>query len=68
MKRSSDHEPSATDERIAENRHPAPVAPATRDADQSEPSGLPPGVVDDDRTPLDPEFYNPNKKGDVPPK
>jgi hypothetical protein len=53
-------ERSATDERIDANREPAPIAPATRDSNQTEPSGLPPGITDDDRSPLDPVFYDPN--------
>jgi hypothetical protein len=52
-------QPSATDDRIAENRLPAPVAPATRDPAQSEPSGMPPGRHDDRRSPLDKVFYDP---------
>ncbi|GAC1406682.1 MAG: hypothetical protein NVSMB64_12650 [Candidatus Velthaea sp.] len=59
---SDDEEPSATEERIAENRVPAPVAPATRDAKHTEPSGLPPGVNDDRRSPLDAVFYDPATK------
>ncbi|MFN2460349.1 MAG: hypothetical protein ABR591_06650 [Candidatus Velthaea sp.] len=55
-------EPSATDDRIAENRTPAPVAPATRDPQATEPSGLPPGQSDDRRSPLDPVFYDPQEK------
>lgn len=60
-KRRDDLEPTETDDRIAENREPAPVAPATRDAEQSEPGGLPPGQRDDRRSPIDPVFYDPAK-------
>jgi hypothetical protein len=52
---------TATDDRIDENREAAPIAPATRDRDQTEPSGLPPGQFDDERSPLDPVFYDPTK-------
>lgn len=55
-------ERTATDDRIDENREPAPIAPASRDADQTEPGGLPPGQSDDHRSPLDPAFYDPDQK------
>ncbi len=51
-------ERTATDEKIEQNREPAPIAPATRDESQAEPNGLPPGVTDDTRSPLDPAFYH----------
>lgn len=53
-------ERTATDDRIDENREPAYVAPATRDANAGEPGGLPPGQADDRRSPLDPVFYDPD--------
>jgi hypothetical protein len=59
----SEHHPqdrTATDDRIAENRAPAPIAPASRDAAQTEPGGLPPGMTDETRSPLDPVFRDPN--------
>lgn len=62
MHDSTDRERSATDDRIDENREPAPIAPVTRDAAQSEPSGLPPGHTDDDRSPLDPAFFDPAQR------
>ncbi len=47
------NERTETDERVAENRGGAPVAPATRDAREADPvTGLPPGVHDD-ASPLD---------------
>jgi hypothetical protein len=49
-------ERTETDDRIDENAEPAPIAPATRDVDRQEPSGLPPGQSDDLRSPLDPVF------------
>ena len=55
---------SATDERIAENQQPAPIAPATRDAKQTEPGGLPPGHSDG-RSPLDPLVYDPMARGNA---
>jgi hypothetical protein len=49
-------ERTATDDRIDANREPAPIAPATRDPEQAESGGLPPGMVDSTRSPLDPVF------------
>jgi hypothetical protein len=48
-------EPTETDERVAENRTPAPIAPVTRDAGAAvDPStGMPPGMHEDDASPLD---------------
>ena len=47
-------ERTETDERVAENQAPAPVAPVTRDDSEVEPgTGLPPGQHDDDASPLD---------------
>jgi hypothetical protein len=48
-------ERTETDERVAENRAPAPVASVTRDDDPSvDPAtGLPRGMHDDDASPLD---------------
>ncbi|HEY4440733.1 MAG TPA: hypothetical protein VGN14_09765 [Candidatus Elarobacter sp.] len=44
-----------TDERVAENATPAPRAPVTRREGDTDPAtGLPPGMHDDDRSPLDP--------------
>ncbi len=49
------NEPTATDERVAENATPSPVAPVTReDDDDVDPAtGLPRGMHDDDASPLD---------------
>jgi hypothetical protein len=51
-----DDEPTETDERVAENRSPAPIASLTRDAktDTDQTTGLPRGQHDDDASPLDP--------------
>ncbi len=54
-------ERTATDDRIDENREPAPVAPLTRDANTTDDAGLPPGITDDTRSPLDPVFFDPKK-------
>jgi hypothetical protein len=55
-------ERTATDEMIEANRQPAPIAPVTRDESQTEPGGLPPGQSDDDRSPLDPVFFDPRSR------
>ena len=48
-------ERTETDERVAENQTPAPIASLTRDAGDVEPAtGLPRGQHDDDSSPLDP--------------
>jgi len=60
MSEQRSHERTATDDRIAENLVPAPIAPATRDAAQTEPDGLPPGLADDTRSPLDSVFRDPD--------
>lgn len=52
-------ERTATDEKIEQNREPAPIAPVTRDETHAEAGGLPPGVTDDLRSPLDAVFYDP---------
>ncbi|MDB5071757.1 MAG: hypothetical protein JWM87_2868 [Candidatus Eremiobacteraeota bacterium] len=47
-------ERTETDERVAENRTPAPIASATRgDGDVDPSTGLPRGMHDDDSSPLD---------------
>jgi hypothetical protein len=48
-------ERTETDERIAENRAGVPIAPLTRDdgKDVDPATGLPRGMHDDDRSPLD---------------
>ena len=47
-------ERTETDERVAENRTPAPIASVTRDDADVDPStGLPRGMHDDDASPLD---------------
>ena len=53
------NEPTETDERVAENQSPAPIASWTHD--EVDPStGLPRGQHDDDSSPLDPgEPLNP---------
>jgi hypothetical protein len=49
------NEPTATDERIAENATPAKRIPVTRREGDTDPeTGLPPGQHDDDSSPLDP--------------
>jgi hypothetical protein len=49
------NEPTATDERIAENAVPARRIPVTRREGDTDPqTGLPPGMHDDDSSPLDP--------------
>lgn len=52
----NDDERTETDERVAENQSPAPIAPLTRDAktDIDPATGLPRGQHDDDASPLDP--------------
>jgi hypothetical protein len=49
------NEPTATEERVAENAAPSPVAPVTGKADAGiDPAtGLPRGMHDDDSSPLD---------------
>ena len=50
------NDPTATDERVAENATPSPVAPVTRkpgDGDVDPATGLPRGMHDDDASPLD---------------
>jgi hypothetical protein len=59
MQDTTGNERTATDDRIDDNREPAPIAPATRDENASEPGGLPPGQSDDTNSPLDPAFYDP---------
>jgi len=56
MDQDHSNEPTETDERVAENQTPAPIASLTRDADTDvEPgTGLPRGQHDDDSSPLDP--------------
>ena len=52
-----------TDERVAENATPSPRAPVTRRPDDTDPAtGLPPGMHDDDRSPLDPKPVTPVTK------
>jgi len=54
MTHDESEERTETDERVEENRTPAPVAPVSRDAAEVEPgTGLPPGQHDDDASPLD---------------
>jgi hypothetical protein len=45
-------ERTETDDRVDENRAPAERVPLTRNTDPD--TGLPPGMHDDDRSPLDP--------------
>jgi hypothetical protein len=48
-------ERTETDERVAENRTPSERVPVTRKSGDTDPAtGLPPGMHDDDRSPLDP--------------
>ena len=51
----SNTERTETDERVAENAAPSPVAPVTREegSDVDPATGLPRGMHDDDRSPLD---------------
>ena len=55
MNEDASNERTETDERVAENRTPSPIAPVTRNADDPvDPgTGLPPGMHDDDASPLD---------------
>jgi hypothetical protein len=55
MKDDRTQQRTETDERVAENRTPAPIAPVTRDDSQDvDPAtGLPRGQHDDDASPLD---------------
>ncbi len=57
-------ERTVTDDRIDANREPAIIVPATRDREQAEPGGLPPGMTDDSRSPLDAEFMQPGATTD----
>jgi hypothetical protein len=51
--RSSEH--TETDDRVAENKTPSERVPVTRKPGDTDPAtGLPPGMHDDDRSPLDP--------------
>lgn len=44
-----------TEERVAENATPSPRTPVTRREGDTDPAtGMPPGMHDDDRSPLDP--------------
>ena len=47
------HEPTATEERIAENTPAPPIAPIPTDLPTDPATGLPEGMHDDDRSPLD---------------
>ena len=48
-------ERTETEERVAENRTPSERVPVTRKSGDTDPAtGLPPGMHDDDRSPLDP--------------
>jgi len=48
------NERTETDERVAENRTPAPRAPVARDDSAVDPgTGMPPGMHEDDASPLD---------------
>jgi hypothetical protein len=48
-------EPTVTGERVAENATPAKREPVTRRQGDTDPNtGLPPGMHDDDSSPLDP--------------
>ena len=48
-------ERTETDERVAENKTPSERVPVTRKPGDTDPAtGLPPGMHDDDRSPLDP--------------
>jgi hypothetical protein len=48
-----DEERTATDDMADRYRDGAKVVPLTRDADKSEPTGLPPGVHDSRKSPAD---------------
>jgi hypothetical protein len=50
-----DSERSATDEMAERYGNGAHVKPATGDATQSEPTGLPPGVHDSNKSPVNPK-------------
>jgi hypothetical protein len=54
MDQDRSNERTETDERVAENQTPAPIASVTRDHGEVDPStGLPGGMHDDDSSPLD---------------
>lgn len=52
-------ERTETDDRVAENAGEQPIVPATRDAAESGEGGLPPGLHDDRRSPIDPAMHSP---------
>ena len=57
MRMSDDDEPTATDERVAENRAGAPIVPLTRRDDDptiDPKTGVPAGMHDSDASPLAP--------------
>jgi hypothetical protein len=47
-------ERTATDEMGDRYRNGGRIVPITRDPEQSEPTGLPPGVMDSDKSPVAP--------------
>jgi hypothetical protein len=52
--KSRDAERTATDDMADRYRNGGRIVPATRDPEQSEPTGLPPGVKDSDKSPVAP--------------
>jgi hypothetical protein len=54
MNEDASNERTETDERVAENRAPSPIAPVTRNDEPVDPqTGMPSGMHDDDTSPLD---------------
>jgi hypothetical protein len=52
---SAETERTATDEMVERYRNGARIAPATGDPNRSEPTGLPPGMHDSDKSPVAPK-------------
>ena len=52
---SPDTERTATDEMVERYRNGARISPVTGDPDRSEPTGLPPGIHDSDKSPVAPK-------------
>ena len=52
---STETERTATDDMVDRYRNGARIAPATGDPSRSEPTGLPPGMHDSDKSPVAPK-------------
>lgn len=55
MSDNPNHEKTATEERVDQYADGAVILPATRDANESEPGGLPPGAEDKTTSPVAPK-------------